>query len=797
MELRRLLGYLAVTLLFLVLFAQLVFSAGHKSATMDEVYHLFNGVTWFLSTPRRVIVMGNPPLVNILEAAPLVALDDVDLPTDPSLWAKTDWDEILTDLVHPFLWEVNGDHAHRLVFMGRLPVVGLTMLLAAGVCRWARELLGSMAGLLALLLLAFDPNILAHGRLATSDLGAACSLLWATYLFWRYDAHPNWQRFALAGLGLGFALASKFSAVLLLPVFSLLSLWPATSPGWRGWMRAVWRSGVRLLGLVVIAALVLLGAFRFDVAALWAEYEHQQMHFEAGHAAFLMGQHSSSGWWYYFLVTLALKTPIPFLILVAVGVVGLRHQRRDLAFLVLLPGVFLAASLFSTVNIGHRYLLPILPFLSIAASGGWLFVHRGTGRTTPWARYVIAVALVGWYVVGTLLVYPHYLAYFNELAGGPGGGWRYLLDSNLDWGQDLPGLKAYMEANDLNRVYLGWFGSTPPEQYGVDYVPLPSLFAYGDLWHRHYHPHRPPPGVYAISVTHLQGAYLSDPDTYAWFRDRKPVAKVGYSLFIYEVPRVGGQPISVCLSGMSVDQVDARTFDEAFGTNDVRLRWFDARGALILPAGGRDVWFLTTDEMPLAPALRERFLDGDSIWGQRRTTSGELPYTLYHLPGNIVDTLSVPASTGDMPVWWSAATELSQGYERRLLSLPLDLGHRLDLLGYELSTDRLRPGDAVELLTFWRVEQSFELPLAFFVHMLDSAGQIRGQQDGLSVDPVGMEPGDVFVQAHRFLVPPDLSAGEYPLALGVYRPDNWQRWGVYEGADVIADRVLLQAVRVE
>jgi hypothetical protein len=136
------------------------------------------------------------------------------------------------------------------------------------------------------------------------------------------------------------------------------------------------------------------------------------------------------------------------------------------------------------------------------------------------------------------------------------------------------------------------------------------------------------------------------------------------------------------------------------------------------------------------------------------------------------------------------------GYERHSLDLPVRFG-RFDLMGYELSANQLYPGSEVILATFWRVQESPEPPLDLFVHMLDAAGQVVGQHDGLDVDPVGLAPGDTFVQVHRFRVPPDASPGEYPLEVGIYRPDTMQRWPVLGESGVVGDRLLLAPIRVE
>lgn len=189
--------------------------------------------------------------------------------------------------------------------------------------------------------------------------------------------------------------------------------------------------------------------------------------------------------------------------------------------------------------------------------------------------------------------------------------------------------------------------------------------------------------------------------------------------------------------------------------------------------------------------FRETWLVGESESGWRCPVDSD-PLTA---DDAVRTAISTPA--GEMPVWWSPAVVFPPDYERHSLSLPVDFDHHLALLGYELPADRLRPGDVLRLYTFWCVEDSFEPPLALFVHLLDAAGQVRAQHDGLSADPGSMEPGNVFVQLHRFLVPLDALPGEYQLEVGVYRPNIMQRWNIYEGKDAVADRLLLQPVSIK
>jgi hypothetical protein len=142
-----------------------------------------------------------------------------------------------------------------------------------------------------------------------------------------------------------------------------------------------------------------------------------------------------------------------------------------------------------------------------------------------------------WYIGASCWIHPHYLAYFNELIGGPDNGYKYLVDSNLDWGQDLKGLKAFMREHGISRINLSYFGSDAPERYGISYVRLPSfVLRGGDRQHKD----SDPPGWYAISVSCLQGSYLMNRDLFEPFKSLKPVAKIGYSIFIYDLNAKGG-----------------------------------------------------------------------------------------------------------------------------------------------------------------------------------------------------------------------------------------------------------------
>jgi len=250
-----------------------------------------------------------------------------------------------------------------------------------------------------------------------------------------------------------------------------------------------------------------------------------QRYSQRGAPAFLMGSHSTKGWWYYFLIAFAIKTPIPTLILFTAAAIltlrGCRDTAKRECALYVPVGLFFLATLFSFLNIGYRHILPVLPFVFVSASKVVIWARK------RWIRVALAVLCL-WYAVGNISIYPHYLAYFNEIVGGPENGYKYLVDSNLDWGQDLKNLKAYMDETGLEQIYLAYFGSAHIDYYGIQALPLPAEQP-DDLGSR-------PPEVYAISATYLQGGYLGDADAFSWLRQYEPFAKIGYSIFLYRLP---------------------------------------------------------------------------------------------------------------------------------------------------------------------------------------------------------------------------------------------------------------------
>lgn len=506
----------AAALLIAFFLARLLHVADSTSLTVDEPHYIGTALyLWetgdyhFARSLRQ-----HPPLAYHLAGLPLLAFSWSDLPAEPYLG--------------PELLRRDEPGPRWVRLASRLPFALLGGWGALLCFLWARELAGDRAGWIALWLYSFSPLVLAHSALAHSDLPVSIFFLQTLYAFWRHCRRPSPARLLVVGLSLGLTLASKLSGVLL-PV-ALLPLWILEAR-----RRGPGRVAAELVGVGLLAAGVLWAAYGGSLALaegsaaggrplpgylqafLWDVEANRQ-----GRQIYFFGSLVDPPW-YVLPVAFLLKVPLATLVLV-VSALALALRRPAAAALGWwLPiGVYLlAACLLLEVPLGLRYLLPIFPplFVGVGAQLGGL-----RGRL-PRAAIGAALALLA---VGSLRVHPHYLAHFNLLAGGPDGGARYLLDSNLDWGQGLPALARSLQEAEPAPTWIAYFGPEPPRRYGIRARPLPGC--------------RPVSGRVAISLNVLHGLYRpggfgSPPEgCYAWLRELRPSARPSHSIHVYDVP---------------------------------------------------------------------------------------------------------------------------------------------------------------------------------------------------------------------------------------------------------------------
>ncbi|MBE2224511.1 MAG: hypothetical protein IAF02_23425, partial [Anaerolineae bacterium] len=292
-------------------------------------------------------------------------------------------------------------------------------------------------------------------------------------------------------------------------------------------------------------SLIWLNQFSGPMPTFWAGIAKIADLGSGGRGAFLNGTYSADGFVAYFPIAFAVKTPLVILLLLGLAVVvllGRKESRKTAVFLLIPPVSYFIFSLTSGLNIGYRHLLPMLPFMLVLISGlaegkrqKAEMTHHAS-RITPYALW-IGIALL---ITTTLWIHPHYLSYFNLLAGGPNGGRDLLVDSNVDWGQDLLRLREWQIEHGVDKLKLGYFGTADPAYYGLQYEPLPGFPReefYATLWaNPPFNPAAPEPGVYAISVSSLWESHAESKNVYPWFRNREPDDQIGYSILIYEVP---------------------------------------------------------------------------------------------------------------------------------------------------------------------------------------------------------------------------------------------------------------------
>jgi hypothetical protein len=419
-------------------------------------------------------------------------------------------------------------------------VAGLLVAAAGAFAWWAG---GPVAGGLAAGMTLLLPDVLAHGGVAYNDLMLALFFLLAV---WALDAairKPAPGRAALAGAATAAALCVKLSAVALAPVaLGLLVAEGFTRRQDRNWRRemAVSAAVGVLAGYVMMVLLYrgdpTLTLFRFN-------FYRTVFHASEGHfaPAFLLGRTSDTGFWYFFPLAAFFKTPVGFQLLLS-GALGLglrsllRHGGSGLERLEVLAawkgrGAILGAAVFgaflmrSSLNAGFRYALPVLPLLAVAAA---VVVARYAGRRM--VRWSLG-GLIALQAISTLSAYPHFLAYASLWAGGRDSAHEVLVDSSLDWGQGLLGLRTFMAEEGVDRVALSYFGSAPPEAYGIRYEALPSFFRLeGGLLPDP----ASPPRFTVISATNLQGIYLQGRDPFAAYRDREPYRVLAHSMFVFD-----------------------------------------------------------------------------------------------------------------------------------------------------------------------------------------------------------------------------------------------------------------------
>ncbi|MEE9613478.1 MAG: glycosyltransferase family 39 protein, partial [Thermodesulfobacteriota bacterium] len=301
----------AVFVLLLSFLAQAILSMRDDAPTFDELINPSVGYAE-LFTRDFGFIHDHPPLGRIVTALPLLFLKP-DLPPLQALSERGEESQVARyGFSNDFFYEAN-DNADELLFWSRVPVVFLSLLLALAVFLWARELYGNYAGLFALFLYCFEPNIIAHSRFTGKDLPVVLFTFLTIYLFWRYARTPSVTNMVSTGACLGLALLSKYSAIMLFPMLLVLAV---LTPG-----RTSKRPFTTLVGVSAVAAAVIFLLYGTQWRIFASGVYNAVAHYQGTHPAFLMGEYSREGWWYYFPIAFLIKTPIPLLTFIACALI--------------------------------------------------------------------------------------------------------------------------------------------------------------------------------------------------------------------------------------------------------------------------------------------------------------------------------------------------------------------------------------------------------------------------------------------------------------------------------------------
>jgi len=550
---------------------------------MDEVAHLPAGYSYLTQQDMR-LNPEHPPLIKDLAALPLLFIKNINFPSDIKAWkddVNGQW-----DFGFDLLYQSN-NQADKMIFAGRIPMILILILLGFFLFKWSKELFGNKAAVLTLFLFSFSPTLLAHGRLVTTDVGAATGILIATYYFLKALKNPIAKNIIIAGIAFGLAELCKFSVILLLPFFFILALvfWLIKS--------TTWQKAAKVFILVILVGYILVwpiyqfhvlnypaerqrhdtetvlseaGVFDKPVIGipakitLWASdkpilraYSYYAFGLlmatnraTSGNTTYFLGEVNNMGWYYYFPVVYILKEPLAFHIFTLLSLLyvvwlawkskspkvsdWLKSHFTEFAMLLFL-GIYWLTSLVSTLNIGVRHLLPVFPFtilLVSAVTSSWL---KGPSLKL---KYAFLAILLLWQAISVISVYPNLLSYFNEIIGGSKNGYLYVVDSNLDWGQDLKRLTTWVNENKIDKIYVNYFGGGDPSYYLKE--------KYAPWWGTKSSAEFPKENYLAVSATLLQGGRgipvkgLDQPaGYYLWLNNYQPVTVIGNSIFIYYI----------------------------------------------------------------------------------------------------------------------------------------------------------------------------------------------------------------------------------------------------------------------
>ena len=554
----------------------------NDSPIVDEIPHIGAGYSYVVQHSYQ-FNPEHPPLAKDLAGLGLLALNlnqsafsqkySANWPTD----VNCQW-----NFGRALIFQTGND-AVTLVRVAKIPGMIFFIISAWIVFIWTRKLFGDKAGLLAVFLFSFTPTIIAHSRLVTTDVALLFGVMISLYFLERYLENQNTKNFWVASVAIGFGQLTKFSAFLLIPLIIFLAMiWAyANHKKLSGIIRIAWKTALMIMiGFIFVVgpvyqlhllnysgekqkadATVILSSYgnrAFADPVIWASDKPVLRPFAqyglgvlmifqrnvGGNQTYFLGNMYNKAVKSYFPIVYALKEPIPFLILFVMAVVGFfvyvrsreKHLKEWLRNHFAETTIFSwalfywATSINSNLNIGIRHLIPVYGGTAILVAGQLSVLCKHIKQKKAY------IALIGimcaWLLAETLMVFPYYLTYFNQLAGGPTGGHRYVVDSNLDWGQDLKRLADWVSVNNIEKISLDYFGWADQTYYLGNKLVWIRNGQYKNAMD--FLRDNPSGGYIAVSATYYQQSIVSDKN-YLWLTKYQPVTVIGNSIFVWNI----------------------------------------------------------------------------------------------------------------------------------------------------------------------------------------------------------------------------------------------------------------------
>ncbi len=569
-----------------------VLSVWDDSPIVDEIPHIGAGYSYIIKGDMR-LNPEHPPLAKDLAGIALSFLGLKQTAFNTHFWLTDingQW-EFGRNLLFN-----SGNDAIKAVHAAKMPVLIFFILSGILVYIWTKKLYGNKAALLALFLFSFSPTVIAHSRFVTTDVPALFGVLVSSFFFVRYLKSPTRRNLIIAGLALGIATLTKFSMFLLVPYFLALAVIYGFVSG-RNTVMGKLSYLLNTVLIIFIGYIFVVGpVYALHVRNYPPERQKQDTTYNVGsygrrffpniviwmsdkpvirplaqygvgllmvtqrsiggNDTYFLGEVSKNAWKKYFPIVYFLKEPLPFWILISLvwlyWSAKFQFKKNLLKNILLKSGawtrdyftefamllwlvIYWYASIKANLNIGVRHLLPIYGFTYILLSGQVIKISHKIYSKKMLIVYCSFVGiLLGWYLYENLSVYPYYLTYFNQVAGGPSGGYRYVVDSNLDWGQDAKRLAEWIDKNNIPKIHLDYFGWADAGYYLKNKYIWLTRTQYNSA--AEFLKDEPHGGYIAISASFFQGSQGNSETGYSWLNEYAPITVIGNSIFVWYIP---------------------------------------------------------------------------------------------------------------------------------------------------------------------------------------------------------------------------------------------------------------------